>query len=538
MLSALIWLPVLGAVVIGLWPALTPSRSRFLALAVATITLVWTVILTSQFNAGIVGPQFQENLAWIEPLGLSYKLSLDGLSLPLVAINSLLTWIAIYSSDRSIHRHQFYYVLILLINTGVAGAFLAQNYLLFFLFYELELIPLYLLIAIWGGPRRGYAATKFLIYTAVSGILILAAFLGLTALSGSSSFNYEPLLTQALPLGQQFLLLGALLVGFGIKIPLVPFHTWLPDAHVEASTPISVLLAGVLLKLGTYGLLRFGLGLFPEAWAIWAPWLASWAVVSVLYGAFNAIAQKDMKKMVAYSSIAHMGYILLACAAATPLSILATVFQMVSHGLISGLLFLLVGVVYKKTGSRDLDSLRGLLNTERGLPLIGSLMVLGVMASAGIPGMVGFISEFLIFRGSFPVFPTQTLLCLVGTGLTSVYFLLLVNNTFFGRLAIPHAEKSLGDLNLPPVQWSERTPAIALAVLIVIFGLQPGWITRWSETTTTALINSSTVAHLSAVANPSSGDSPVGVTATPEATIAHLKRDFPPADLSITLPQE
>ncbi len=292
MLSALIWIPVLGAVAIGLWPALAPNRSRLLALVLAGITLGWTVLLASQFNAGIVGPQFQEDLAWIEPLGLSYKLSLDGLSLPLVAINSLLTWIAIYSSDRSIHRPRLYYILILLINTGVAGAFLAQNLLLFFLFYELELIPLYLLIAIWGGPRRGYAATKFLIYTAVSGILILAAFLGLTALSGSSSFNYEPLLTQALPLGQQFLLLGALLVGFGIKIPLVPFHTWLPDAHVEASTPVSVLLAGVLLKLGTYGLLRFGLGLFPEAWAIWAPWLASWAVVSVLYGAFGESPKK------------------------------------------------------------------------------------------------------------------------------------------------------------------------------------------------------------------------------------------------------
>jgi len=504
MLSALIWIPVLGAVVIGLWPTLTPNRSRLLALAVASITLIWTVVLASQFDAGNVGPQFQEYLTWIEPLGLTYKLSLDGLSLPLVVINSLLTWIAIYSSDQPIHRHQFYYPLILLINTGVAGAFLAQNLLLFFLFYELELIPLYLLIAIWGGPRRGYAATKFLIYTAVSGILILAAFLGLTALTGSSTFNYEPLLVQALPLGQQFLLLGALLVGFGIKIPLVPFHTWLPDAHVEASTPVSVLLAGVLLKLGTYGLLRFGLGLFPEAWGIWAPWLASWAVVSVLYGAFTAIAQKDMKQMVAYSSIAHMGYVLLACAAATPLSILGTVFQMISHGLISGLLFLLVGVVYKKTGSRDLTSLRGLLNTERGLPLIGSLMVLGVMASAGIPGMVGFISEFLVFRGSFPVFPAQTLLCMVGTGLTSVYFLLLVNNTFFGRLAIPHSENPLGDVNLPPVQWVERTPAIALAVLIVILGLQPSWLLRWTESTTTALITNPTVAHLSAVANPSS----------------------------------
>ena len=482
MLSALIWIPVLGAAIIGFWPgSLNPSRSRFVALVVTGIVLIETVVLGSQFEVGHPGLQFQEYLPWIESLGLSYQLGLDGLSLPLVALNSLLTWIAIYSSEKSVNRPRFYYSLVLLLNTGVAGAFLSQNLLLFFLFYELELIPLYLLIAIWGGSRRGYAATKFLIYTAVSGILILAAFLGLTWLSGSKNFDYQPLLTQALPLGEQCLLLGALLIGFGIKIPLVPFHTWLPDAHVEASTPVSVLLAGVLLKLGTYGLLRFGLGLFPEAWAILSPWLATWAVVSVLYGAFTAIAQKDMKKMVAYSSIGHMGYVLLAAAAATPLSLVAAVFQMISHGLISALLFLLVGVVYQKTGSRDIDILRGLMNPERGLPVIGSLMVLAVMASSGIPGMVGFISEFLVFRGSFPVFPVQTLLCMVGTGLTAVYFLLLVNRVFFGRL-------SEQVMHLPPIQWFERMPSIILAVVVVILGLQPGWVVRWSETTTAALM--------------------------------------------------
>lgn len=491
MLSVLIWMPVLGAVLIGLWPAsLKASQFQVLALGVMGLTLGWTIALGWQFDATQLTPQFQEQIPWIESLGLTYQLSLDGLSLPLVVLNSFLTWIAIWSSDREIARPRLYYLLLLLINTGVAGAFLSQNLLLFFLFYELELIPLYLLIAIWGGERRGYAATKFLIYTAISGILILAGFLGLTWLSGATNFTYAPLLAQALPLSQQLLLLAPLLVGFGIKIPLVPFHTWLPDAHVEASTPISVLLAGVLLKLGTYGLLRFGLGLYPDAWAVLAPWLATWAVVSVIYGSLTAIAQTDMKKMVAFSSIGHMGYVLLACAAATPLSILATVFQMISHGLISALLFLLVGVVYQKTGTRNLDILRGLLNPERGLPLIGSLMVLGVMASAGIPGMIGFISEFLVFRGSFPVFPTQTLLCMVGTGLTAVYFLLLVNRAFFGRLAIcpPGAETS-PDPNLPPVAWLERVPAIALAMLIILFGVQPSWMLRWSETTTTAILN-------------------------------------------------
>jgi NAD(P)H-quinone oxidoreductase subunit 4 len=266
----------------------------------------------------------------------------------------------------------------------------------------------------------------------------------------------------------------------------------LPDAHTQASTPVSVLLAGVLLKLGTYGLLRFCLGLFPEAWALVAPWLAIWAAVSVLYGSLAAIAQRDMKRMVAYSSVGHMGMILLAAAAATPVSLLGAVFQMVSHGLISALLFLLVGIVYRKTGTRDLEVLRGLLNPERGLPFTGTLMILGVMASAGLPGMAGFISEFLVFRGSISVFPLATLLCMVGSGLTAVYFLLLVNRAYFGRMAItppsedPSADARL-DIRLAGVALRETLPALGLSLAVIGLGLVPrglGWL---SETTATAM---------------------------------------------------
>ncbi|MDH6107083.1 NADH-quinone oxidoreductase subunit M [Anabaenopsis tanganyikae CS-531] len=487
MLSVLIVLPLLAAALIGFWPGhISGKLSRQVAFLFAIIIFLWTVVLAIKFNPARANQQFTEFIPWIESLGLNYNLGIDGLSLPLLVLNGLLTCIAIYSSNESLQRPRFYYSLILLLNAGVIGAFLAQDLLLFFLFYELELIPLYLLIAIWGGARRGYAATKFLIYTAISGILILASFLGMVWLSGSGSFALLGLKTTTLPLVTQLILLGGLLVGFGIKIPLFPFHTWLPDAHVEASTPISVLLAGVLLKLGTYGLLRFGMNLLPEAWTYLAPWLATWAVVSVLFGSSCAIAQTDMKKMVAYSSIGHMGYILLAAAAATPVSTLGAVMQMISHGLISPLLFLLVGVVYQKAGSRDLNVIKGLLNPERGLPLIGSLMVLGVMASAGVPGMVGFISEFIVFRGSFAVFPVQTLLSMIGTGLTAVYFLILMNRAFFGRLS-PQVS------NLPRVLWSDRIPSVILAVLIVIFGIQPAWLVRWSEPTITAMVNSENV---------------------------------------------
>lgn len=483
MLSALIWLPILGAAIVGFYPgSISAKITRQISFAIIFAAFIWSLVIAIQFNPESSTQQFIESLPWIDSLGLTYSLGVDGLSLPLLVLNGLLTCIAIYSTDEKIIRPRFYYSLVLLLNAGVSGAFLAQDLLLFFLFYEIELVPLYFLIAIWGGARKNYAAIKFLLYTTVSGILLLAAFLGVVWFSGSTSFSYEPLRTNNLPLETQLLLLGAILVAFGIKIPLVPLHTWLPDAHVEASTPISVLLAGVLLKLGTYGLLRFGLGLFPEAWQSLAPSLAIWAVVSVLYGAFTAIAQTDMKKMVAYSSIAHMGYILLASAAATPLSLLGCLYQMISHGLISALLFLVVGVVYKKAGTRDINLLCGLLNPERGLPIIGSLMIAGVMASAGIPGMIGFISEFLIFRGSFEAFPVETLLCMIGTGLTSVYFLLLVNRVFFGRLS----EKVV---DLPQVQWSERIPAAILAGIIILFGVVPSWLGRWTEASTTAMIN-------------------------------------------------
>ncbi len=496
MLSILIWAPILGAVLIACLPeAIVTQRARSIALAVSSMALLWSFYIASQFNLSEPGWQFQEFLPWIESLGLGYQLGMDGLSMPLVMVNSLLTWLAIFSSDRQINRPRLYYVLLLILGGAVAGAFLSQNLLLFFLFYEVELIPLYLIIAIWGGARRGYAATKFLIYTAVSGVLILAAFFGLSLLSGHSNFDYDLLRSQTLPLATQLILLITLLIGFGIKIPIVPLHTWLPDAHVEAPTPASVLLAGVLLKLGTYGLLRFGLGLFPQAWQTIAPGLAALAVVSVLYGSFAAIAQTDMKKIVAYSSIGHMGYIILAAAAATPLSLIGAIAQMISHGLISALLFLLVGVVYAKTGTRDINVLRGLLTPERGLPVVGSLMIAGAMASAGIPGMMGFIAEFIVYRSSFEVFPVQTLLCMVGTGLTAVYFLIMINKVFFGRLP-----ESLA--NLPRVRWQDRIPAVIVTMLIIFFGVQPSWMVRWSETTATTLATNQGGLPAFAVAQP------------------------------------
>ena len=497
MLSTLVWIPIAGALFVVLIGGLLDAKQlRNISLAIAIATFGWSLFLLTKFDIDFASMQMRESITWLNQIGLSYRLGIDGLSFPLILLNGLLLSIAIYISN-DVQRPRLYFPLLLAIGGGINGAFLAQNLLLFFLFFEIELIPLYLLIAIWGGERRGYAATKFLIYTAISGVLILAAFFGMAALGSSDlvpfglTFNYQDLNLEAVPKNTKLILLLLLLFGFGIKIPIVPFHTWLPDAHVEASTPVSTLLAGVLLKLGSYGLLRFGLGLLPDAWQAIAPFLAGWAVVSVIYGCLTAITQTDMKKMVAYSSVGHMGYILLALATATPLSLLGATFQMVSHGLISALLFILVGIVYKKTGTRDIKSLNGLFNPERGLPITGSLMVLAAMASAGIPGMVGFIAEFVIFRSSFAVFPVQTILCMIGTGLTAVYFLIMIDRVFFGRLSIRQsARQDGGDKpmdTLPLGKWQEKYPAIALALIIIFLGVVPNFATKMIESSAKAI---------------------------------------------------
>ena len=493
MLSALLLIPFLGGLSLLLLPSsLAPTRMRAIAIAFLSLQLLLSLVLLIPFDATNGGPQLQESFSWIGSLGLDYRLAVDGLSLPLVLINTSLTLVSAVCTRQLSQRPRLYFAMLLLISGAVNGAFLADNLLLFVIFYELELIPLWLLIAVWGGANRAYASTKFLIFTAISGFLILASFLGLAFVNGSVNFSITPALTEHLPVAVQLVLLITMLIGFGIKIPLAPFHVWLPDAHTQASTPVSVLLAGVLLKLGTYGLIRFCLGLFPDVWPLVAPWLAIWAAFSVLYGSLAAIAQQDMKRMVAFSSVGHMGYVLLAAAAATPTALLGAVFQMVSHGVISALLFLLVGIVYRKTGTRDLQVLRGLLNPERGLPFTGTLMIIGVMASAGLPGMAGFISEFLVFQGSIQLFPVATLLCIVGSGLTAVYFLLLVNRAFFGRLAVtPPSDDATADarldVQLMPVAARETVPALALALAVIGIGLVPSGLAHLSDSATSLL---------------------------------------------------
>jgi NAD(P)H-quinone oxidoreductase subunit 4 len=492
-LSVLIGVPLLGAALLGLLPAAQVRRG---AIAVSGLLVLLTALLMTQFAVALPGLQFLESIPWLPALGLTYRLGVDGLSLPLLLLVNLLTLVVMLNPTvglkpgEALSRPRLFYALVLVANGGMAGALLAQNLLLFFLFYELELIPFYLMIAIWGSAKREYAATKFLIYTALSGILILAAFLATTWVTGTESFDYDAIKTaiqagianQSLPIGIQLTLLTLLIIGFGIKLPLIPLHSWLPDAYVESSTPVALLLGGMLSKLGAYGILRFAVGLFPEAWGTIAPVMATIAVLSILYGSIAAIAQHDIKRMVAYSSIGHMGYVILGAAALTPLAMVGVVAQMVSHGLILALLFYLVGVIESKVGTRELDQLNGLLNPIRGLPLTSALLILAAMASAGIPGLAGFVAEFLVFQGSFAAYPWQTLLAILGTGLTAVYFVILLNRTCFGKLDNATAY-------YPRVTWTEHFPALALAALIVWLGIQPTWLLRWSESTTAMLVD-------------------------------------------------
>ncbi len=486
-LSALILIPLLGASIVGFYPgAMSPSLSRWVTIGFASISLGLTIAIGVMFDLSHIGLQMQEFLPWLPDLGLNYSLAIDGLSFPLVALTNLLTVLLAFNSSvglkpgEDLKRPRLFYALMLLVNSGVVGAFLAQNLMLFFLFYEVELIPFYLLIVIWGSEKREYAATKFLIYTALSGILILAAFLAMNWLTGATSFEYSAINTTDLSRNTQLVLLALLLVGFGIKTPLVPLHSWLPDAYVESSAPVSIMLGGILSKLGTYGIIRFAVGLFPETWVSVAPVMATIAAITVIYGSFCAIAQHDIKRMVAYSSIGHMGYIILGTAALTPLSMVGVISQMVAHGLILALLFYLIGIIESKVGTRELESLNGLLNPIRGLPMIAALLILASMASAGIPGMVGFISEFMVFQGSYSAFPIQTLVAILGTALTAVYFVILLNRTCFGKL-------DSGSAYYPRVERWEYVPAFVLTIVIVFLGIQPSWLVRWSQVTSDAI---------------------------------------------------
>ncbi|MFO8239269.1 MAG: NADH-quinone oxidoreductase subunit M, partial [Prochlorococcaceae cyanobacterium] len=464
-LLLLLALPLAGTLLLPLMPAqLPPARLRAIAAVPGLLQLL--VALLCWRN-----PPADLQLPWLPRLGLSLDLGLDGLSLPLVLLSALLTTLAILSAAADQARPRLFFALLLATNLGVVGAFLAGNALLFLLAFELVLIPLTLLVAIWGGDRRAGAAVRFLLYSAVSGLALLAAVLTFAWFNPAGpSFAYQDLRAVQLPPSAQRWVMALLLLAFGLKLPVVPLHGWQPLTYGQAPTPVVMLLAGSVSKLGAYGLLRFGVGFLPDVWAAWSPWLAAAGAASAVYGALNALAQSDIRRLMAFSSLGHMGLVVLALAAATPLSLQGAIAQMLAHGLIAALMFACVGLIERKTGTTAIPELSGLMNPLRGLPFTMGMLLLALMAAAGIPGLAGFPAELMVFEGSWTTFPRATLVSLVASGVTAVYAIRLFNRVGFGRLDNERVDWA-------HTRWGERAPALALTLLVIGAGLWPTALT-------------------------------------------------------------
>lgn len=422
----------------------------------------------TSFVPGEGGFQMVERSVWYEPWGLSWYLGVDGISLPLVALTALLVPIVLAASTAITHRLKEFVMYTLLLEAGLIGVFLALDLFLFFVFFEAILIPMYFVIGIWGGERRVYAAIKFFLYTAFGSALMLAAIIGVAVLEqrqdGVPSFAYTDLLDLSLNPTTARWLFGAFALAFAIKVPMFPFHTWLPDAHVEAPTAGSVLLAAILLKLGTYGLVRFNLGLFPQASVDFVPVMAVLAVIGIVYAAAVAIVQPDLKKLVAYSSVSHLGFIVLGTFALTSGGLAGGLVQNVNHGITTGALFLLVGMIYDRRHTKKIADFGGLART---MPIFAGLFLFTTFASIGLPGLNGFIGEFMVLMGSFPTLPVHTIIAASGVVLASIYLLWAYERAFTGVPDKPENQK-LVDLDM-----REKLLLAPLVILMVLLGLYP-----------------------------------------------------------------
>jgi NADH-quinone oxidoreductase subunit M len=463
--------PLLGVLVIlFLNPEANKSAIRWTALITGLITFAISLYVLVQFNAEQPGLQMVINLPWIQVAGfnISFYLGIDGLSILLVLLTTLLTPIAILSTWSDIQvRVKDFMLFFLLLEVGMVGVFLAMDLFLFYIFWEFTLVPMYFLIGIWGGPNRLYAAIKFFLYTMAGSILMLLAILWLGLQGGTFSLP-ELIATSVIPQGIQFWLFLAFAAAFAIKVPMWPLHSWLPDAHVEAPTAGSVILAGVLLKMGTYGFLRINIPLFPEASIQLAPWIAALAVVGIIYGALVSYAQKDVKKLVAYSSVSHLGFVMLGLFALNPLGIQGSILQMVNHGISTGALFLIVGMIYERRHTRDLSAFGGLWTV---MPVYAVLTLIVALSSMALPGLNGFVGEFTILLGAFGsevlASPWFAGVAVLGVILAAIYILYMFQKMFLGPVD-KEENRILVDLNL-----REVVTLVPLLILIFWIGLYP-----------------------------------------------------------------
>jgi len=484
LVSWVIFLPALGAIVAMLMP--DARGVRWVSLVTTLITFVVSIGLWFGFDPAVAtdaAPQLMERIGpWLPGMDTSYFVGIDGLNLLLVLLTTLLGPLVILASWTYIEKApKGYYVLMLLLQTGVTGVFCSFDLFLFYVFFELTLIPMYFIIGVWGGENRVYAAIKFVLYTLVGSLLMLVGILWLGFAAGGAqgvafTTDWYRLVSYGVPVEAQYGMFLLFFLAFAIKVPLFPFHTWLPDAHVQAPTGGSVVLAGVLLKMGTYGLLRFTLPFFPNAAIEFAPYVAGLAVIGIIYGALVAFAQTDVKKLVAYSSVSHLGFVVLGVFALTPEAGQGALIQMVNHGLSTGALFLLIGMLYERRHTREMGDFGGIAKT---VPVLTFFMLFSVFASAGLPGLNGFVGEFLILLGSFgsPIVLGHILVPIATTGviLAAVYLLWMVYKTFFGEVT-DEANKTMRDLN-----GRELAVMIPLAILMVWLGMGPAPFLERSE---------------------------------------------------------
>ncbi|PID57311.1 MAG: oxidoreductase [Ignavibacteriae bacterium] len=513
-LSLITFFPIIGMIIILAMPGKMVKEIKITSLVITFIQIILAVILLGNFDYSAAGIyetesfQFIEKFRWIEITGLSwigtikvdYFLGADGLSLPMILLTALVSCIAVISSWNINKSVKGYFALFLLLDVGMMGVFVSLDFFLFYIFWELMLLPMYFLIGIWGGPRKEYAAIKFFIYTLFGSVFMLLVMIALyfsateTLANGTSAYTFNLLtlmdpanytnngiLSPLNPNNYRFVAYLALFIGFAIKIPMFPFHTWLPDAHVEAPTPISVILAGVLLKMGTYGILRISYPIFPEITQQLSYYIALFGVINIIYGGLVALAQKDFKKLIAYSSVSHMGYVLLGMASMSTTGITGAIFQMFNHGTITAMLFLIVGVIYDRAHTREINGFGGLANK---MPIYTGFVTIAFFAAIGLPGLSGFISEALVFVGAFGVTETRilTMIGTLGILIGAAYMLWTLQRIFFGEFNTKW-ENVLPDLNT-----REYIMLIPLTIIIIFLGIYPSAMLDIMNTSVNTLV--------------------------------------------------
>ena len=489
-LTIITFLPALGSLILLFYNREHVRSIRTFALIVTLLTFIFSLHLVAHFDSTNPDFQFGLKIPWIASLGVDYSMGVDGISVFLILLTTLLSPLAILASWSIHDRLKEYFIFMLLLETGMIGVFTSLDFFLFYVFWEVMLVPMYFLIGIWGGERRIYAATKFFLYTMIGSVLMLVAILALYFIHGDATgtftFSY-PQIQSALASGRVVLsptielwLFLAFFLAFAIKVPLFPFHTWLPDAHVEAPTAGSVLLAGVLLKMGTYGLVRFNLPLFPHISHLFAPLISMLAIVGIIYGALVAMVQPDMKKLVAYSSVSHLGFVVLGIFSFTVQGLEGAVYQMLNHGVSTGALFLLVGVIYDRRHTRLIQEFGGLANR---MPVYAAFFLVVILSSIGLPGLNGFVGEFLVLLGTFGANRIRAAVAALGVILSAVYMLWMYQRVMLGNV---ENERNKGLLDLVGREYAMMIP---LLVMMLWMGMYSSYFLRPMDASVMKLVN-------------------------------------------------